>query len=105
VTKAAAIAFLSFLPGWFYLLFNKKLEALYDEYVVTLFRLRIDDYRSLPSPAESSKYWKQWNRVQQGAGTGARDNAYRRKFEDAYGAPLRPPFKLIEDDRGMRLRR
>jgi hypothetical protein len=49
--KAFLIVFLSVLPGWLYLQFIAiKGTGLYDEYVLNLYRLKIDDVANLPKP-------------------------------------------------------
>src|SRR6266511_2300103 len=49
------------LPGWLYLQFIAvKGTGLYDEYVLNLYRLRIDDVANLPKPPPGSRYWAWW---------------------------------------------
>ena len=51
----AGILFLSLLPGWLYLQFVAvKGKTLWNEYVLNLFRLHVDDYRNLPRPPVTS---------------------------------------------------
>ncbi len=55
--KSFLVVFLSLLPGWLYLNFIKtKGTGLYDEYVLNLYRLRIDSVANLPKPAPSSHF-------------------------------------------------
>ena len=59
--KAFLVCFLSLLPGWLYLQFIAvKGTGLYDEYVLNLYRLRIDDVANLPKPPPGSRYWAWW---------------------------------------------
>jgi len=59
--KLAAIGLLAFLPGWLYLQFiRNRGPSLYDEYVLNLFRLHIDEYRNLPAPPVHSSYHQLW---------------------------------------------
>ena len=88
LVKLFIIAALAFFPGWLYLLFIKNLRSIYDEYVLNLFRLHVDDPQYLPQPPVVSEYYYTWAeaslRVKPEA-KGASDNIYRRKFEDIYG--------------------
>jgi hypothetical protein len=67
--KVFLVAFLSLLPGWLYLQFIRvKGIGLYDEYVLNLYRLKIDDIVNLPKPPPGSRYWQQWSKAGQDAG-------------------------------------
>ena len=84
--KVAAVALLSFIPGWIYLQFIKNRgKSLYDEYVLNLFRLKIDKYSNLPMPPQHTNYYKLWQREHQKLETTTKDNLYRKKFESVYG--------------------
>jgi hypothetical protein len=81
VTKYAAVAFLSMLPGLLYLQFIAlRAETLRDEFVQNLHRLGIDSYENLPPPPVNSVYG-------QGDPPPSTDeqNLYIRKFETLYG--------------------
>jgi hypothetical protein len=101
--KSFVVAFLSLLPGWLYLHFiGHRGPELYDEYVLNLYRLGIDDFRNLPKPPPGSSYWKSWR------ATHSRDqhlgrNVYLRKFEAVYGRSAVPDSrrKLDENDSDM----
>jgi hypothetical protein len=61
--KVFLVAFLSLPPGWLYLQFIRvKGIGLYDEYVLNLYRLKIDDIVNLPKPPPGSRYWQQCRR-------------------------------------------
>jgi hypothetical protein len=84
--KIAAAVLLGMFPGWIYLQFIKnKGPSLYDEYVLNLFRLHIDEYANLPAPPEHTSYYALWKREHDKLGTTTKDNLYRRKFESIYG--------------------
>lgn len=84
--KVVTAALLSFLPGWLYLQFIKnKGQSLYDEYVLNLFRLHIDEYRNLPMPPQHTSYFALWKEEHQQLRTQTKDNLYRKKFEAIYG--------------------
>ena len=52
-----AILLLAGLPGWLYLEFvRSKGYSLYDEYVINLFRLHIDQYCNLPAPPKHTSW-------------------------------------------------
>jgi hypothetical protein len=98
----AAAALLSFLPGWIYVQFTRsKGRGLYDEYVLNLFRLKIDEYRNLPMPPEHTSYFEEWRRhhdnLARGPGGLTKDNLYRRKFEVIYGRAAVSTFKVIHN--------
>src|SRR5687767_3551993 len=51
VLKYTVALLLAMIPGWIYLLFIKnKGPSLYDEYVLNLYRLKIDAVENLPAP-------------------------------------------------------
>jgi len=53
--KLVIAAILAFLPGWLYMQFIRfKGRSLYDEFVINLFRLRIDQDCNLPAPPHST---------------------------------------------------
>lgn len=85
--KVFIIVFLSLLPGWLYLQFLLiKGDGLYDEFVLNLYRLKIDNIRNLPMPPPASTYWDEWMRERQDRTRAApSENIYLRKFESVYG--------------------
>jgi hypothetical protein len=82
---AVAMCFLlGTLPGWVYLRFvTNMIPTLYDEYVLNLYRLRIDDVANLPRPPRHSRFWDAWSSAQDSR-EDAR-NPYTTKFEAIYG--------------------
>lgn len=105
--KIIATALLSTLPGWLYLQFiRNKGQSLYDEYVLNLFRLHIDEYRNLPAPPQHTSYYVVWKRehddlkVETKVQTKA--NLYRRKFESVYGRSSVSTIALIHDRQSLR---
>jgi hypothetical protein len=81
-----AIWLLSFMPGWLYIRFLcLRRDALWNEYVLNLYRLGLDEPRYLPPPPIESGY----DRL-----VGARDggaeqtNIYRQKFNAFYGRKI-----------------
>jgi hypothetical protein len=88
--KVVIAAILTFLPGWLYLQFIKfKGRSLYDEFVLNLFRLRIDKYCNLPAPPQHTSYYHEWKKDHDAlladADVKTKDNLYRRKFEAIFG--------------------
>lgn len=103
LAKLAAAAMLSVLPGWLYLQFIKsKGRSLYDEYVLNLFRLHIDEYANLPSPPQHTSYHKVWQERHRELGVETKDNLYRKKFEAIYGRGSVSTFDVIYDRRTIR---
>src|SRR5919106_3632244 len=85
--KFVSAALLSIIPGWTYLQFiRNKGRSLYDEYVLNLFRLKIDEMGNLPAPPQHTSWYRVWQRSRRRVvGAGGTDNLYRRKFESVYG--------------------
>ena len=88
--KIAVVALLAVFPAWLYNLFLwRRGPSLYDEYVLNLFRLHIDEYRNLPMPPRHTSYYPLWRKhhrdLQRLASTQTKDNLYRRKFEAIFG--------------------
>ena len=83
--KVFAVWSLSFLPGWLYIRFlGQRAGALWDEYVLSLHRLRWDNPRHLPRPPVNSDFYTEW------LGDGGpllahRPNIYQQKFDAYYG--------------------
>ncbi|HEY7874034.1 MAG TPA: hypothetical protein VIG64_02820, partial [Actinomycetota bacterium] len=58
ILKLLGAAILATLPGWLYMQFiRNKGKSLYDEYVLNLFRLHIDEVGNLPAPPEHTTYF------------------------------------------------
>jgi len=94
--KDLLVVFLSVLPGWLYLQFiTIKGTVLYDEYVLNLYRLKIDDLANLPKPPPGSRYWRAWdkNAPQQYSDAFVARNIYPKKFEAVYGRSAKPESK------------
>ncbi|MDQ3537918.1 MAG: hypothetical protein M3415_03850 [Actinomycetota bacterium] len=106
--KVVAIGLLAFLPGWLYLQFiRNRGQSLYDEYVLNLFRLHIDEYRNLPAPPVHTSYYQLWlaDRGQLAAQSrDTKDNLYRRKFETVYGPPAVSTRALLANKLSLRER-
>jgi hypothetical protein len=84
--KLAAAALLASLPGLLYLEFIRfKGQTLYDEYVINLFRLGIDQDRNLPAPPTHTSYYGRWKQDHDKLENPGKDNLYRKKFEAVYG--------------------
>src|ERR671919_3056627 len=88
--KVALIGLLAVFPAWLYNLFLwRRGPSLYDEYVLNLFRLHIDEYRNLPMPPRHTSYYPLWREQHEEllrlASTRTKDNLYRRKFEAIFG--------------------
>lgn len=86
VVELTIVALLAVLPGWLYLEFVvHRGPGLYDEYVLNLFRLHIDEYRNLPAPPLHTSYFPMWQSEHDQLRTPTTDNLYRSKFEAVYG--------------------
>ena len=98
--KCFLVLFLTILPGWLYLQFIRvKGTGLYDEYVINLYRLRIDEPSTLPKPPPSSPYWAQWHRVMGNAtDEQVARNIYLKKFEAVYGQSAIPESRRRAGD-------
>ena len=79
------IGVLSFLPGWLYIRFiGQRAGAVWDEYVLNLHRLGLDEPQHLPQPPVNSEYFRPW--YEGGGPTLSRhSNIYRQKFDAYYG--------------------
>lgn len=91
VLRTLAVAVLAFLPGWLYVRFTVyRAAAVWDEYVLHLHRLGIDEPGNLPEPLPSSPYHSQWEedrrhlRIAEDT-PGDPRSIYRQKFEAYYG--------------------
>jgi hypothetical protein len=94
--KLAVVVLLGSMPGLLYIQFVRfKGHSLYDEYVINLFRLRIDRYCNLPAPPQHTSYYQEWKAAHKKLRKPGPDNLYRRKFEAVYGqaaVSTRPQF-------------
>jgi hypothetical protein len=98
VLKLASAGLLAFLPGWLYLQFiRNKGRSLYDEYVLNLFRLHIDELANLPAPPKHTTYYLPWKKAHDKLQTKHKDNLYRTKFEAIYGRSSVSTLGLIVD--------
>jgi hypothetical protein len=91
--KAFLVVFLSVVPGWLYLQFIAiKGTGLYDEYVLNLYRLKIDDVANLPKPPPGSRYWPVWDKAlpPDYEDEFVARNIYLKKFEAVYGRSAIP---------------
>jgi hypothetical protein len=74
---------LAFLPGWLYVRFlGLRGKALWNDFVLNLYRLRIDRPEYLPRPPADSEYVELSGALHGGH---ERDNIYRQKFNAYYG--------------------
>jgi hypothetical protein len=113
--KVFLVIFLSVFPGWLFLQFIRvKGPGLYDEYVLNLYRLKIDQVSNLPRPPRGSLQYAEWDAAvpQELPDEQVARNIYLTKFEAAYGrgtvpesrrqrkgdddSPQRKPGKLSE---------
>ena len=71
----ALVGLLALIPGWLYLEFVvHRGQGLYDEYVLNLFRLHIDEYRNLPAPREHACHSASIDRILEHWSFGLRQN-------------------------------
>ena len=101
--KLAAVALFASMPGLLYVQFIRfKGPSLYDEYVINLFRLRIDQSRNLPMPPKHTSYYAQWQEDHDKLHEPGPDNLYRRKFETVYGERAVSTREFFADRKPMR---
>ena len=88
VFKCFAVVYFAFLPAWLYLQFlATRGRTIWEEYVVNLFRLRIDDDAHLPAPPRQSIFYRRWAAARKDAATADdSENIYQKKFEALYGS-------------------
>lgn len=80
-------------PSWLYLRFlSIKMGPIYQDYVLNLHRLGVDDPAYLPRPLKNSRYYKDWKEGRAAAArdsghpdVGRPDTIYDRKFEAYFG--------------------
>jgi hypothetical protein len=92
-----AIWVLAFVPGWLYIRFlGLRADALWNEYVLNLYRLGMDDPKYLPPPPTESAYG-----LLPGASDGGdeKSNIYRQKFNAYYGRKVSAGSSGSEDFR------
>ena len=96
--KFVSAALLSIIPGWIYLQFiRNKGHSLYDEYVLNLFRLKIDEMANLPAPPEHTSWYRKWHESHRALiPKEVTDNLYRRKFESVYGPAAVSTIGLVK---------
>ena len=98
--KVFLVLFLSLIPGWLYLQFIEvKGRELYDEFVLNLYRLRIDEPGNLPKPPPGTPQWSDWNEALEQDVDPAL-NIYLRKFEAVYGRSAIPGPRRLRDRDG-----
>lgn len=101
--KLAAVALFASMPGLLYVQFIRfKGPSLYDEFVINLFRLRIDQYRNLPMPPKHTSYYAQWRAEHSKLDDPGTDNLYRRKFETVYGEQAVSTRQFFAERKPMR---
>jgi hypothetical protein len=85
VADLAVIGILSFLPGWLYIRFiGQRAGAVWDEFVLNVHRLGLDQPQHLPQPPVNSEYFRPWFDGG-GAALSRHSNIYRQKFDAYYG--------------------
>lgn len=79
-------------PSWLYLRFlSVKMSPIYEDYVLNLHRLGVDEPGYLPRPLQTSYYYEPWRQGREAAGLtepgpqDPPDNIYDRKFEAYFG--------------------
>jgi hypothetical protein len=104
--KSTAAALLSIIPGWIYVQFLRtKGPSLYDEYVLNLFRLRIDEEANLPAPPQHTTWYPTWKAAHHHVvPESVIDNLYRRKFEAVYGPASVSTLGLVKRTGQLSLR-
>ena len=76
---------LSFFPGWLFVRFlDRRAGVLWDEYVINLHRLGLDEPGNLPEPPTTSSYHAAWE-LDHGPARAHDRNVYQEKFAAYYG--------------------
>lgn len=85
ILELFAVVILSFFPGWLFVRFiGFRAGAVWDEYVLNLHRLGVDELQHLPRPPVNSVYYDGW--VQAGGPLlGRQSTIYQQKFDAYYG--------------------
>lgn len=84
--KVGVAVLLTIIPGWLYAVYLlRRGESLYDEFVLNLFQLRIDDPANLPMPPRHTTQFTNWEIRHRQLSPPTTDNLYRRRFEGVYG--------------------
>ncbi|MFX0578274.1 hypothetical protein [Nocardia nepalensis] len=85
ILRAFIVWVLSFLPSWLYVRFlGQRASALWNEYVIHLHRLAVDEPKYLPRPPRSSEFYEEWL-ADRGYVQEEEYNIYRQKFNAYYG--------------------
>lgn len=83
--SACTVWALAFMPGWLFVRFlDRRAGSLWDEYVIHLHRLGLDDPGNLPEPPVTSSYHEKWL-ADGGVARLRMRNIYREKFDAYYG--------------------
>jgi hypothetical protein len=83
--SACVVWALSFLPGWLFVRFlDRRAGVLWDEYVLNLHRLGLDDPGYLPEPPRTSSFHVDWEK-DGGEARAKERNVYHEKFAAYYG--------------------
>jgi len=93
IFKVGCVVFFAVLPALIYLQFvTERIDAVWDEYVINLYQLKIDDPSNLPEPPLYSEYHARWARKRRdlvaattGAASGRTRTLYQQKFEGLFG--------------------
>ncbi len=94
--KLFAVFYFSMLPAVLYLQFSsRKTLTVWKEYVLNLYKLRVDEQGCLPRPPTLSRFYEPWQDAREKAFPGTLDdevarklewaNIYRVKFRDLFG--------------------
>ncbi len=85
--KVFAVAVAGFLPAYLFVRFlDFRATALWDEYVLNLHRLKMDDTANLPGPPRNSIYYNEWEEKVGGPDRGPLERTiYQEKFEAYFG--------------------
>src|SRR5690606_19732059 len=104
--KSTAAALLAIVPGWISLQFlRNKGPSLYDEYVVNLFRLKIDAIANRPAPPQDATWYPVWDAEHRDVvPADVTANLYRRKFESVYGSSSVSTIDLVTRGRKLRFK-
>jgi hypothetical protein len=94
IFKMVAVVFFALLPALIYLQFvSDRIHAVWDEYVINLYQLTIDDAANLPEPPSYSEYHEEWadkrrepaDGVTGGGAAEGTGTLYQMKFEALFG--------------------
>lgn len=105
IFKLVAVVFFALLPALIYLQFvSDRIHAVWDEYVINLYQLTIDDPANLPEPPGYSEYHAQWAEGRRAPAGPAIDDTTGEGIRTLYQLKFEGLFGQVSRDHRSRLR-